>query len=80
MYGKEFREITENLPKPLKISFTFIRGTKHKFDYINPLQTVQDIMVKYNWIEDDNADIIIPEFKPYIYDKKKSGVLIELNL
>lgn len=80
LYGKEFREITENLPKPLKVSFTFIRGSKHKFDYINPLQTVQDIMVKYNWIEDDNADIIIPEFKPYIYDKKKSGVIIEINI
>lgn len=80
LYGKEFREITENLPRPLRIKFTFIRGSKHKFDYINPLQTVQDIMVDNNWIEDDNSDIILPVFEPYIYDKSKTGVIIEINI
>ena len=80
LYGKEFREITENLPRPLRIKFTFIRGNKHKFDYINPLQTVQDIMVDHNWIEDDNSDIILPVFEPYIYDKSRTGVIIEINI
>ena len=80
LYGKEFREITENLPRPLRIKFTFIRGNKHKFDYINPLQTVQDIMVDHNWIEDDNSDIILPVFEPYVYDKSRTGVIIEINI
>ena len=80
LYGKEFREITENLPRPLRIKFTFIRSNKHKFDYINPLQTVQDIMVDHNWIEDDNSDIILPVFEPYIYDKSRTGVIIEINI
>ena len=63
---------------PLKVSFTFIRGTKHKFDYVNPLQTILDLMVEYRWIPDDNADEIIPSFKPYKYDKDKPGVIIKV--
>ena len=63
---------------PIKISFEFIRGSRHKFDYINPAQTVQDDMVKYGWIEDDNAEFIIPAFEKYTYDKKNPGVWIEI--
>ena len=63
---------------PVKIGFTFIRGTHHKFDYINPAQTVQDDMVTYGWIEDDNADNIMPVFVDYQYDKKNPGVIIEI--
>ena len=64
----------------IKISFLFIRGSRHKFDYINPAQTVQDDMVKYGWIEDDNAEFIIPGFEQYTYDKDNPGVWIELIL
>ena len=35
-------------------------------------------MVKYGWIEDDNAEFIIPAFEQYTYDKKNPGVWIEL--
>lgn len=63
---------------PLKVSFKFIRKSKHQFDYVNPLQTVLDLMVKYEWIEDDNADIILPVFEPYEYDKESPGVYIKI--
>lgn len=63
---------------PLKVSFKFIRGSRHKFDYANPLQTVLDLMVKYGWIPDDNADIILPVFEPYEYDKENPGVIIKI--
>ena len=65
--------------EPVVISFRFIRGSKHKFDQINPAQTVQDDMVEHGWIEDDNADIILPAFKPYHYDKNQPGVYIEIE-
>ena len=35
-------------------------------------------MVKHGWIEDDNAEFIIPAFTQYIYDKENPGVWIEL--
>jgi hypothetical protein len=63
---------------PLKVSFKFIRGSRHKFDYVNPLQTVLDLMVRYKWIPDDNADIILPVFEPYSYDKDNPGVIIKI--
>lgn len=78
-YLEEFKEEISKYENPVKIVFTFIRGTKHKFDYINPAQTVQDDMVEHGWIEDDNCEFIIPEFKKYKYDKKLPGVIIEIN-
>jgi hypothetical protein len=62
----------------VRIGLTFIRNSRHKFDYINPAQTVQDDMVNYGWIDDDNADVIIPVFIEYVYDKNNPGVMIEL--
>ena len=53
-YAKDFKAELAKHTLPAKISFTFVRGSRHKFDYINPAQTVQDDMVKGGWIEDDN--------------------------
>ena len=35
-FRKGFRKQLAKLELPVKISFKFIRGSKHKFDYINP--------------------------------------------
>ena len=78
-YADEFTEELKKHELPVSISFKFIRGTRHKFDYINPAQTVQDDMVKHGWIEDDHCDIIIPVFEAYEYDKNGSGVIIKLD-
>jgi hypothetical protein len=77
-YAPQFQKELKKHKLPVKIAFTFIRGTKHKFDYINPAQTVQDDMVTHGWIEDDNMEFIVPVFKPYQYDKEKPGVIIEI--
>ena len=77
-FRKGFRKQLSKLELPVKISFKFIRGSKHKFDYINPAQTVQDDMVKHHWIDDDNCENILPVFEPYEYDKENPGVEIKL--
>ena len=77
-YAPLFKKELEKYDLPVKVAFTFIRGTKHKFDYINPCQTVQDDMVTHGWIEDDNMMNIIPVFKPYKYNKENPGVFIEI--
>ena len=76
--SNNFSSIFNNLSKPVRVEFLFIRNSRKKFDYVNPLQTVLDLMVRYKWIEDDNADIIIPVFKEYEYDKANPGVLITI--
>lgn len=63
---------------PYRIEFKFIRGSKHKFDYINPAQTIQDAMVKHGWIEDDNCTVMIPFFAEYEYDKENPRVEIKI--
>jgi len=77
-YASEFQKELKGHKLPVKIAFTFIRGTRHKFDYINPAQTVQDDMVKNGWIEDDNMSFIIPVFNEYQYNKEVPGVIIEI--
>ena len=77
-FRKGFRKQLAKLELPVKVSFKFIRGSKHKFDYINPAQTTQDDMVKHHWIDDDDCENIIPVFEPYEYDKKNPGVEIKL--
>lgn len=74
---QKFLKMIEGKKKPYKIHFKFIRDSKRKFDYINPLQTIQDLM-KHGWIEDDNADILLPVFDEYEYRRGEGGVIISI--
>jgi len=78
--GKFFSRLISGMSKPLVVEFEFVRDSHRKFDYINPAQTVQDLMVRYGWIDDDNCDEIIPVFLPYRYDKKNPGVYINIEI
>ncbi len=81
VFGIEFKRAVKfyGLQNPLKVEFTFVRGSKHSWDYTNILQTVEDCMkFEGRWIEDDNADCLFPIFKPYEYDKNNAGVRIRL--
>lgn len=77
-YKIPFKNLIKDKEFPITVSFKFIRGSRHKFDYINPAQTVQDLMVKNGWIEDDNCTFMIPHFEPYEYDKENPGVIIKV--
>ena len=66
------------LSPPYFIEFTFIRKTKHKFDYINIAQAPLDQMTLHGWLPDDNADVVKPYFGDYIYDKNNPGLLIKI--
>ena len=75
---KRFTSFVKKLNTPYVVHFKFYRKSRRKFDYVNPLQTVQDLMGKNKWIEDDNCDNIIPIFEPYQYDKENPGVIIKV--
>jgi Holliday junction resolvase RusA-like endonuclease len=64
--------------KPLKIAFKIYRKTKRRFDYVNIIQSLLDLMVKHNWIIDDNADEILPVFREYEVDKDNPRVEISV--
>ena len=75
---KKFKEMIKDKEKPYKIGFYFIRDSQRKFDYINIAQIIQDLMVKYEWIEDDNCTELVPVFLGYKVDKENPGVKIEV--
>jgi hypothetical protein len=76
---KSFVAAIANTQPPYKMSFTFIRGSRRKFDYVNMAQLPLDLMVKHEWIVDDNADYVIPIFKEYLYNKEHPGVIISIE-
>lgn len=75
-HAATFRAIYDRLEKPIRIGFKFLRNSHRRFDLINAAQCPLDLMVQYGWIEDDNADCVIPVFEPYSYNKEDSGVVI----
>lgn len=68
--------MAEGYEKPLKVVFKIYRKTHRRFDYVNIIQGLQDLMVKCGWLPDDNADEIIPVFQPYDVDKNDPRVEI----
>lgn len=79
----KFLKLVQNLEKPYHIGFFFIRKTKHQFDWVNPLQTIQDEMVRMHLLEDDNMDELVPHpisinNKFYAIDKTNHGVIIKV--
>lgn len=78
-------EMIKDKQPPYFLGLHFYRKSRHKFDFINACQIVQDLMVKYGWVEDDNMDFIIPvclcytednQIKGYTYNKDNPGVEI----
>lgn len=73
-----FIEEISKLPTPYYIELTFVRKSKHRFDYINIAQSVMDEMKHHGWLSDDDADNVKPYFGDYIYDKENPGVIIRI--
>lgn len=78
MHRGLFFKLIQGKEKPYRISMRFVRDSKRRFDYINAAQLPLDMMVKAGWIEDDNADEIIPIFENYSYNKNDPGLYIKV--
>ena len=58
-----------------------MRDSRRKFDFVNLVQTVQDIIVRAEWAPDDNMDEMVPipiaiDGRAYLVDKDCPGVYI----
>ena len=76
-----FRHLSKGASLPLVVGMHFVRKSKHRYDWVNMVQIVQDLMVEYKWIEDDDVTNLIPiPFKMNgsysTYDKERPGVWI----
>lgn len=64
--------------KPLKVAFKIYRQSHRRFDYVNIVQSLLDLMTKHGWLPDDNADEILPVFCEYEVDKDNPHVEISV--
>lgn len=72
-------EATKNLEFPYEIEFFFYRDSKRKFDYINVLQIIADLLQKAEYLKDDDAYHFIPIFKGFeVTTKEKAGFSMEI--
>lgn len=76
-----FKSMLKDKEKPYKVGFHFVRKTRAKYDFVNPVQTIQDEMKAHGWIEDDNITEMVPiplerDGSFWSVDSKKPGVYI----
>ena len=75
------KEVLANREAPCVIGLFFIRNSKRKFDWINAVQIICDLLTAHGVIEDDNMDVLIP--RPvkvagswYTIDRDRPGCII----
>lgn len=78
-----FLSMLKDHREPYAIGFHFVRNNRHKFDFVNMVQTVQDLMVEYGYLEDDNTSIMLPfpfkiDDKYYSINTENPGVYITI--
>lgn len=72
----KFRDMIKDLDRPFAVNFYIVRKSKHKWDWTNAIDGIQDLMVKHEWIEDDNSSIMYPSPVGWHYDKECPGAFI----
>lgn len=84
-FKADFLQQVDGLPlnTPILVGMHFVRKSKHKFDFNNVTQTIQDEMVTHGWLSDDNCDIMLPlplfiNNSCYTHDKLNPGVYIKV--
>ncbi len=85
-YKKFEKECGKYLPKitpidyPVNIKCLFYKGTKRKCDLTNLLEAIDDILIKYKVIEDDNYTIVQShDGSRVFYDKDNPRIEIEIE-
>lgn len=69
-----------NINKPINLKCTFYVPDKRKRDLANLLESIQDILVKYQIIEDDNYNIVSGvDGSRILYEKGRSETIIEFE-
>lgn len=70
-----------NINKPINLKCTFYVPDKRRRDLANLLESIQDILVKYGVIADDNYLIVQSvDGSRIVYEKNKSETIIEIEV
>lgn len=74
-----WQQMVQNKPLPLKVSFYFYRDSKRKWDFVNIVQVIADLMQKEKYLVDDDTKNFIPLYAgEEVTTKKEAGVIITI--
>ena len=73
-FSDKFKEEISENSFPIFLHVKFYRDSKRRWDFINPLETIQDMLVKNKLIPDDSVEYLIPVYEKFEYDKNNPGV------
>lgn len=75
-----WQKMIQNKSLPLKVSFYFYRDSKRKWDFVNIVQVLADLMQKEGYLVDDDTKNFIPLYAgEEVTTKKESGVIITIE-
>ena len=78
--GYFLKKYQSNINYPINLKCTFYVKDKRKRDIVNLLNAIQDILVKYKVIADDNYNIVQSvDGSRIIYEKGREETIIEIN-
>lgn len=78
--GYFLKRFARHIATPINLKCTFIVPDKRKRDIANLLNAIQDILVKYGVIEDDNYNIVQSvDGTRIIYEKGREETIIEIE-
>ena len=78
--GYYLRRYTYRIKNPINLKCTFYFPDRRKRDTVNMLEAIQDILVKYKVIDDDNYNIVASlDGTRCIYEKDREETIIEIE-
>lgn len=78
--GYFLKKYEMNINTPINLKCIFIVPNKYKRDVVNLLNAIQDVLVKYKVIEDDNYNIVKSvDGSRIIYEKGVEKTIIEIS-
>lgn len=82
-HAVKLKKLLQNIDKPYKIEFYFIRKAKNRFDFGNAIELLSDLFTAYDVWEDDNCDNFLPfpwiiDNSVYKVDSKNPGVMLKV--
>jgi len=77
-YRHEFHAMLTGYEKPFQVCIYFVRDSRRVFDFTNATDTVQDLMVEFGWLDDDNVTEMVPFFAGYRVNPARPGVYISV--
>lgn len=78
--GYFLKRYAKNINTPINLKCKFYVGDKRKRDIVNLLNAIQDVLVKYQVLEDDNYNIVQSvDGSRIIYSKGIEKTIIEIS-